>query len=123
MNLTADGKPERKESRLNTYEGMFIFLDALKDEELEAAVKGVREEIEKLGGAVENTARMGRRLFARLQGKRHKAGHYIVMNFSLPPDQVTPLRARLKLNETVFRVQIIAVEAPPPVDEPVAVEA
>jgi len=91
---------------LNTYEGMFIFLDNLADEELEQAVKDVREEIEKLGGAVTDTARMGRRPFARLQGKRHKAGHYIVMNFTLAPDQVAPLRARLKLKDTVFRNQI-----------------
>ena len=93
---------------MKTYEGMFIFKDALKDDELETAVKVVREEIEKLGGAVENTARMGRRPFARLQGKRHKAGHYIVMNFSADPQSITPLLARLKLNADVFRTQITA---------------
>ena len=97
---------------MKTYEGMFIFLDALKDDELEQAVKEVREEIEKLGGAVENTARMGRRPFARLQGKRHKAGHYIVMNFALPPTEVTALRSRLKLKDSVFRNQIIAQATP-----------
>lgn len=93
---------------MKTYEGMFIFVDALKEDELEAAVKVVREEIEKLGGAVENTARMGRRPFARLQAKRHKAGHYIVMNFSADPQAITPLLARLKLNADVFRTQITA---------------
>ncbi len=105
---------------MKTYEGMFIFLDALKDDELEQAVKEVREEIEKLGGAVENTARMGRRPFARLQGKRHKAGHYIVMNFALPPTEVTGLRNRLKLKDSVFRNQIIAQVAPAESVEPAA---
>lgn len=101
-----------KESRaLNTYEGMFIFLDELKEEALEAAVKDVREEIEKLGGSIENTARIGRRPFARLQAKHHRAGHYIVMDFLLAPDQVTPLLARLKLKDSVFRTQIIAKPA------------
>lgn len=79
----------------NKYEGMFIFLDALKDDELEAAVKDVREEIEKLEGSVENTARMGRRPFARLQAKRHKAGHYVVMNFSMPPQHIQIGRAHV----------------------------
>lgn len=96
---------------MNTYEGMFIFQDALRDEELEAAVKDVREEIEKLEGSIENTARMGRRPFARVQGKRHKSGHYVVMNFALPPAHITTLLARLKLKEEVFRTQILAQPA------------
>ena len=93
---------------MNTYEGMFIFVDSLKDDALEAAVKELREEIEKLGGEIENTARMGRRPFARLQAKKHKAGNYVVTNFKLAPDQITPLLARLKLNDNVLRSQIIS---------------
>ncbi len=92
---------------MNTYEGMFIFQDSLKDDALEASVKDVREEIEKLGGAIENTARIGRRPFARLQGKRQKAGQYVVMNFLLDPLQVSTLLARLRMKEEVFRAQII----------------
>ncbi len=92
---------------MNTYEGMFIFQDSLKDDALEASVKDLREEIEKLGGSVENTARMGRRPFARLQTGRQKAGHYVVMNFLLDPQQVSPLLARMRLKEEVFRSQIM----------------
>ncbi len=97
---------------MNTYEGMFIFQDALKDDALEASVKDVREEIEKLGGTIENTARIGRRPFARLQGKRHKAGQYVVMNFLLDADRVSTLLARLRMKEEVFRAQIIRQPAP-----------
>ena len=97
---------------MNTYEGMFIFVDSLSDEELESAVKEVGEEIDKLEGRVENTARMGRRTFARLQSKRHKAGHYIVMNFAMAPDRLVALRARLKLKDAVLRQQIIAQPKP-----------
>ena len=97
---------------MNTYEGMFIFVDSLKDDALETAVKDLREEIEKLGGEIENTARMGRRPFARLQSKKHKAGNYVVTNFKLAPTQVTPLLARLKLNDHVLRSQIISQPAP-----------
>lgn len=86
---------------------MFIFQDSLKDDALEAAVKDLREELEKLGGSVENTARMGRRPFARMQAGRQKAGHYVVMNFSLDPQQIAPLRARLRLKEEVYRAQIM----------------
>ncbi len=92
---------------MNTYEGMFIFKDSLNEDEVEDAVKDVGEEIQKLGGNVENTARVGRRPFARLQGKREKAGHYIVMNFRLDASKITPLLARLKLKDEVFRTQIM----------------
>jgi len=99
---------------LNTYEGMFIFQDTLKDDALEASVKDVREEIEKLGGSIENTARIGRRPFARLQGKRQKVGQYVVMNFLSDPQQIATLLARLRMKEEVFRSQIIRQ---PAVDE------
>jgi ribosomal protein S6 len=106
------------------YEGMFIFVEQLNDEELEAAVKELREEIEKLGGSIENTARMGRRPFARLQAKHHKAGHYIVMNFQMGGEAITPLLARMKLNEKVLRTQIIRQDQPATaaVAEPAAAE-
>jgi ribosomal protein S6 len=100
---------------LNTYEGMFIFQESLKDDALEASVKDVREEIEKLGGSIENTARMGRRPFAREQARHQKAGHYVVMNFLLAPEQIATLWSRLRLKEEVFRSQIIR--------QPVAKEA
>lgn len=86
------------------YEGMFILPKALSEEALEEALGRIRGEIEKLGGAVKNTTRLGKRPFARPMGKQD-AGHYVVINFELEGDQIAPLQARLKLNDDVFRVQ------------------
>lgn len=100
---------------MNTYEGLLIFQDALKDDALEASLKDVKEEIEKLEGRVDQTVRMGRRSFARVQSDKYKGGHYVVMGFVLKPANVSALLLRLKLKEEVFRSQIIRQDAQPPV--------
>jgi len=95
---------------LKTYEAMFIFRDDLKEEALEAAVEKVRAEIKKAGGEVDSTTRMGRRAFARTMQKK-SGGQYVILAFRCDGSQIAPLLARYKLNEEVFRVQIL--QAPP----------
>lgn len=92
---------------MNDYEGMFIFPESVKDEALEEHLGHVRQEIERLGGQVESVTRLGKRVFARTLGRRHKAGHYAVINFRLDGSQVRVLQERLKLDGEVFRAQII----------------
>lgn len=95
----------QEDESLNKYEAMFIFPEIFKDEELEAAVDKVKGEIEKLGGVIESTIRLGRRPFAR-EIKKQSAGLYNVLQFTLPGSEVSNLRARLKFNEDIFRVEI-----------------
>jgi ribosomal protein S6 len=90
---------------------MLIFPETLKDESLEAAMEKVSGEIEKAGGRVENKTRLGRRAFARRM-QRQVAGHYAVVGFRLAGGKIRPLQARFKLNEDIFRIQIVAVEEP-----------
>jgi len=97
---------------MSKYEAMIIFPESMKDKELADTFEAVAGEIEKLGGIVENKTRLGRRAFARPM-KKHVAGQYAVLGFSLGGDKIAPLRARLKLNEEIFRVQIVrATEVP-----------
>lgn len=93
---------------MNKYEAMMIFPESLKEEGLEAALEKVKVEIEKSGGKVEATTRLGRRPFARPMQKEY-AGVYIVLTFLLGGDKVTPLLQRFKLNEDLFRIQIVRV--------------
>ena len=58
---------------------------------------------------MKNAVRLGKRPFARPM-KKQDAGYYYVIDFELEGDQVTPLKERLKLNEFVFRVQIVCKE-------------
>ena len=99
---------------MNMYEAMFIFPETFKEEELEEAVDKVKAEIEKLGGVVESTIRLGRRTFAR-EMKKQAAGLYNVLQFSLAGSDVVNLRNRLKFNEDIFRVEIYRATPAPAV--------
>ena len=105
---------------MNKYEAMIIFPDALKDEALEAALEKVEGEIQKSGGKVDSKTRMGRRQFARPMDKQN-SGQYMVVNFRLEGGKLTALQSRFKLNEDVFRIQIVrASEAVPAPAAPAA---
>ncbi len=92
---------------LNTYEGLFIFADTLKDEELTAVMDRVEGEVVRQGGSILGSKKLGRRSFARTMKKRD-SGLYVRVVLSLDPSKVSSLRARLHLSEDVFRVQITA---------------
>jgi ribosomal protein S6 len=91
---------------LNTYEGLFIFPETLDEEGLDQAIGSVKEELEKLGGSIESTARMGKKTFARAL-KKQKAGLYVVIMFKLEGNQIDALKARLRLATNVFRHQFV----------------
>ncbi|MDZ4199470.1 MAG: 30S ribosomal protein S6 [Kiritimatiellia bacterium] len=96
---------------MSLYEGMFVFPDTIREEELDEAAARVRAEIEKLGGTVQSLTRMGQRPFARMMGKR-KSGHYVVSRFEMDGQQIPALREKLKLAGEVFRVQILCATPP-----------
>ncbi|MFH0908807.1 MAG: 30S ribosomal protein S6 [bacterium] len=107
---------------MNKYEALFIFPESLKDETLEAALGRIRAEIEKADGKVESTTRLGRRPFARPLNKQ-QAGQYMVVTFLIGGEKIRPLHARFKLNEDIFRVQLVRVpEAEPEVAATTEVE-
>jgi len=108
---------------VNTYEGLFIFADTLKDDELKGVQDRALAEIERQGGKILGVKRIGRRTFARPMSKR-EAGIYVRAVFELAPESVTPLLARYKLSEEVFRIQItrgdeksLGLVAPPEPEE------
>lgn len=90
---------------MNTYEGLFIFADTLKEEELKEVTDHALDAIVKQGGSVLGSKKMGRRNFARPIGKRD-SGVYVRTVFNLAPEKVSPLLARFKLSDEVFRVQV-----------------
>ena len=91
---------------MNTYEGLFIFPETLDEEGLDQAIARVKEELEKLGGSIDSTTRMGKKNFARPM-KKQKAGLYVVMMFSLDGSKIDAFKARLKLTTNVFRQQFV----------------
>jgi len=91
---------------LKTYEAMFIFPSSLKDDVLEKMLERIRGDIAKLNGTVVNSQVLGTRAFARTMQKRD-AGLYVKMTISLDPKEVAAFKAKCRLNEDIFRVQIL----------------
>ena len=88
------------------YEGLFIFPETLDEENLDMAIARVKEELERLGGSLESTTRMGKKNFARPM-KKQKAGHYVVMMIRMEGGQMAAFRQRLKLATDVFLSQFV----------------
>lgn len=94
---------------MNTYEGLFIFPEVLDEAGLDQSLARVKEELEKLGGAIVSSTRMGKKTFARPL-KKQKAGHYVVVMFTLDGDKMDAFKARLKLSTNVFRHQFVEAD-------------
>ncbi|RKX35975.1 MAG: 30S ribosomal protein S6 [Verrucomicrobia bacterium] len=95
---------------MNTlYEGLFIFPETLDEDHLDMAIARVKEELERLGGALESTTRMGKKNFARPL-KKQKAGFYVVMMIKLEGTKVDAFKKRLRLATDVFRSQLVLAE-------------
>jgi small subunit ribosomal protein S6 len=93
------------------YEGLFIFSDMLDEENLDQSIVRVKEELEKLGGTLESTTRMGKKTFARPLDKQ-RAGLYVVLMFRLDGTKIDALKLRLKLATNVFRHQFVVAKEP-----------
>jgi ribosomal protein S6 len=96
---------------LKTYQALFIFSSSLADDAIQDILKNVQGEVEKLGGTVTTSELTGKKVFARPM-KKMETGNYAKVIMQLAPSAVAPLQARLKLNENIFRVQIVEFRAP-----------
>ncbi len=90
---------------MNTYEALFIFPELLNAEEVEVAQTHVLSEIERHSGKVCGVRRIGRRDFAR-PIRKQRSGLYSRVVFELDGCRIAELRARYRLSDDVFRVQI-----------------
>ncbi len=88
------------------YEGLFIFPEALEEAQLDQSIEAVKIELEKLGGMLVSSTKLGKRSFARPLRKK-KAGYYVVIMFRLDGEQISALKRRLKLVTDVFRAQFM----------------
>lgn len=90
---------------MRTYEGLFIFQDALPEERVKEAAGRVGAEIEKGGGRVLETRPLGRRQFSRQLDKKD-SGFYVAIAFQFDESKMAGLPARFKLDADIFRFQL-----------------
>ena len=95
-----------------TYEGLFILNTAGKEESSKDIIEKLEKEIQALGGQVRKVERMDKRPFARTAG-RLEAGYYVNIVFDLEPTKLGGFRAKLKLDEDVFRTLFTCSEKKP----------
>jgi small subunit ribosomal protein S6 len=95
---------------MNNYDGLFILNIQGKDEGLKEAIETIEKEIEGFGGKISGTQKMDRKRFERMAGDLD-SGFYVNVQFKLAPDKVEPLRAKLALNEVVYRQFYLKQEA------------
>jgi ribosomal protein S6 len=90
-----------------------IFGRSVKEDDRESVLGKISDEVTRLGGRVLSSQVLGgKRVFARpLHGR--EAGIYGRLALCLDPDAVAALLSRLKLNEDVFRIQIVRNRRPP----------
>lgn len=110
---------------MKKYEGLFIFTQSMDDKALDEKLEKVRGEMTRLGGTVLDTAKWGRQSFSRHMGNKD-SGLYALLAFELDPAKVAVLSERFRLNEEIFRAQIVlaprkAPEKAAPADQPAAV--
>ncbi|MDA0991515.1 MAG: 30S ribosomal protein S6 [Verrucomicrobia bacterium] len=91
---------------MSTYTLKLIFPSRLEEGQLEKALDRIGEDLKKLGGEINDKKVIGRRAFARPMQKQYE-GVYVDLQVTLSPDQVSALNARFKLNQDIFRVQIL----------------
>jgi len=96
---------------VKTYEILFILPESTKDDSVEAALTSVKRELEGLGAVVSHVNRIGRKTFARELNKQ-QSGFYAVMTANMDPIKAQSVPNHFKLNEDVFRLQVIKVNEP-----------
>jgi small subunit ribosomal protein S6 len=99
-------EPKGGNTRVNTYETLFIVNPELEEGEIEKTIDFVQEVITAGGGTILKIDKWGRRQLAyEIQKKRE--GYYVILYFQAPPTLITELNRRYKLTDTIMRYLIL----------------
>ena len=97
-------------ARIRHYETMFIVKATLTDEETQAQIAIVRENIEKNGGTIASVEDMGTRNLA-YEIEKQKRGYYYVIYYTAPTESVKELERNYRVNENIIRFIFIKSES------------
>jgi small subunit ribosomal protein S6 len=94
------------------YEGMYIFNTGLTDDARQKLLDKVTNGIAEKGGEVVKIFDQGRKKLAYPISKKRE-GHYYVLYFSVPTENMDKLWRDYRLNEDILRFMTLAVEQVP----------
>ncbi len=102
---------------MNQYEAMFIIKPDLSDEERQAVMNAIKDQVVKHQGKVSSDEVWGQRrrlaydLFAVGGGTRFREGLYYLVRFESAPAAIDELKKGYALNESILRSMILRTEA------------
>ncbi len=94
---------------MRKYEIMCLMSPELSEEEFKTLYESIQQDIQSLGGEVQNVDVWGKRTLA-YPVKKFAEGYYVVMNFLFPQNQLPEFERRLKLREKLLRYMITLLE-------------
>ncbi len=107
------------------YEALIIFKAIGTEQEMTQRAAHAEDAVKKLGGHIATTQSFGRRKLA-FRIARQAEGHYHLLRFQAPSEQIAALERIFRLNDAIVRFMILSEEelaplqaAPAPVRAPV----
>ena len=97
-------------ARIRHYETMFIVKATLTEEEIQAQINTVKENIEKNGGTIASVDDMGIKTLA-YEIQKQKRGYYYVIYFTAPTESIKELERNYKVNEEIVRFIFVKSES------------
>ena len=97
-------------ARIRHYETMFIVKATLTEEEIQAQINTVKENIEKNGGTIASVDDMGIKTLA-YEIQKQKRGYYYVIYFTAPTESIKELERNYKVNEDIVRFIFVKSES------------
>lgn len=94
--------------KLNEYELTVIFNPELGDEKLTAAVDNIKKFISGKGGIISDTQPWGKRRLA-YPIKHFIEGTYVLLKFTMKPNQNRELETSLRISENVLRHLLVKI--------------
>ena len=91
------------------YEALVIFKGGGTEQEVARQAAQLEEPIKKIGGRIETTQSLGRRKLAFRIAKQAE-GHYHLLRFQAPTEQIRELERLFRLNEAVVRFVILSAD-------------
>ncbi len=88
--------------KTNHYESVIIINAALEDEQVEATISRIKEQIITNGGEIVDLDKWGRKRLA-YPIQKAKSGYYVVIRFVAPSDLIVKIERIYKLDETIIR--------------------
>jgi len=94
---------------LNHYESVVIFLAALEDDQIEAAIQRTKETVISHGGEFTAIEKWGRRRLA-YPIQKSKSGYFLIMRYTAPSESIAKIERFFSLEETIIRYLTIKLD-------------